>query len=239
MWGPAVKRLTFGGDAYLVMSFFDGTFVEAEFAPPEPRRRRWRGDSNDTLGIPVPFADFLVHNDDLAIMVTGLVAFPAGFLVNIVSISRFERPKGPVHMIGHGAGARPRDAERGLRFGMAFSDGTKLPAHLLRPAGTPGQPMLQPRGGRGGGRRFAQGYWCQPLPPPGPVRFVCRWLDQGIEEVALVLEARDILDAAAHATTIWPDDMDLPEEDHDEGENLGGSFSSYPVPAKRSQRPDQ
>lgn len=132
-------------DAYLVMSFFDDTVAEPEFAPPEPRRRRWRGDSNDTLGVPVPFADFLVRNDDIAIMVTGLVAFPAGFLVNIVSISRFEPPKEPMHMIGHGAMGRFGGTGRGFRFGIALSDGTKLTEHLprARPSGVASQPLLQ------------------------------------------------------------------------------------------------
>ncbi len=206
------------------MSFFDDTFAEPEFAPPEPRRRRWRGDSNDTLGVPVLFADFLVRNDDIAIMVTGLVAFPAGFLVNIVALSRLDPAREPMHVFGHGAGPRLRDAERGFRFGIAFSDGTKVTGHLHRPAGAPGQPSLQPRGGGSGGRRFAQGYWCQPLPPPGPVRFVCRWLDQGVEEVALELEARLILDAAAHATTIWSDDIDLTEDDERASRASGSGF---------------
>ena len=200
-------------DAYLVMSFFDDTVAEPEFAPPEPRRRRWRGDSNDTLGVPVPFADFLVRNDDLAIMVTGLVSFPAGFLVNIVSISRFEPPKEPMYMIGHGAMGRFGGTGRGFRFGIALSDGTKLTEHLprARPSGVASQPLLQGRGGGSSGRRSSQGYWGQPLPRPGPVRFVRRWLDQGIEEAALELDAGLILDAAAKAITIWPEDIDLPD----------------------------
>jgi hypothetical protein len=210
------------------MSFFDDSTDVPEFAPPEPRRRRWRGDSNDTLGVPVPIADFLVRNDDIAIMVTGLVAFPSGFLVNIVSISRFDPPRESMHMIAHGAMGRFGGTGRGFRFGIGFSDGTKLTEHLprARPSGVPGQPLLQGRGGGSGGRRSSQGYWCQPLPPAGPVRFVCRWLDQGIDEAALELDARLILDAAAHATTIWPDDIDLPEETDQAGRASGSGFWS-------------
>ncbi len=65
-------------DAHLAMSFFDETADVPAPDRPKPTRRRWRGDSNDTLGLPVPFADFLVRTDDLAIIVTGLVAFPEG-----------------------------------------------------------------------------------------------------------------------------------------------------------------
>jgi hypothetical protein len=55
---------------------------------------------------------------------------------------------------------------------------------------------------------------------------VCRWLDQGIDEAALELDARLILDAAAHATTIWPDDIDLPEETDQAGRASGSGFWS-------------
>jgi hypothetical protein len=70
-----------------------------------------------------------------------------------------------------------------LRVGVQFADGrtaTSIGGHD-RPVGGPAMWPLagggQGRGGRGGAgeSRFHQGYWISPLPPPGPVGFVCEW----------------------------------------------------------------
>jgi len=49
------------------------------------------------------------------------------------------------------------------------------------------------------------------------MRFVCRWLSQGIEEVSTEMDAQVILDAATRAIPIWPEDIDLPEDDEGAG----------------------
>ena len=68
--------------------------------------------------------------------------------------------------------------------------------------------MLFPDGGGGGGRRYDMRYWVWPLPPPGPVAFVCEWPAFGIPESRAELDARLILDAAARAVESWPEDGD-------------------------------
>jgi hypothetical protein len=57
------------------------------------------------------------------------------------------------------------------------------------------------------------------------MRFVCRWLAQGIEEVSTELDAQVIPDAAALAVPIWPEDIELPE-DEDPPETLKNVWSS-------------
>jgi hypothetical protein len=49
------------------------------------------------------------------------------------------------------------------------------------------------------------------------MRFVCRWLAQGIEDVSTELDAQVILDAAARAIPIWPEDIDFPEDEEQPG----------------------
>jgi hypothetical protein len=49
-------------------------------------------------------------------------------------------------------------------------------------------------------------YWVWPLPPPGPVEFVCEWPLHGIAESRGALDAQLIVDAAARAIPLWPDD---------------------------------
>src|SRR2546430_3515945 len=76
------------------------------------------------------------------------------------------------------------------------------------PDAEPTGPVLFPDGGGGGGRRYDMRYWVWPLPPPGPVAFVCEWPAFGIPESRAELDARPILDAAARALGLWPEDGD-------------------------------
>jgi hypothetical protein len=49
-------------------------------------------------------------------------------------------------------------------------------------------------------------YWVWPLPPAGPVTFICQWSALGIEESRGEIDARLILDAAGRAVQLWPQD---------------------------------
>jgi hypothetical protein len=49
-------------------------------------------------------------------------------------------------------------------------------------------------------------YWVWPLPPPGPVTFVCEWPAHGIGESRADVDARLIREAAVRAVPLWPDD---------------------------------
>jgi len=44
-----------------------------------------------------------------------------------------------------------------------------------------------------------------PLPPAGPLEFVCEWSALGIPETRAVVDAQLILDAAGHSTQLWPE----------------------------------
>jgi hypothetical protein len=61
-----------------------------------------------------------------------------------------------------------------------------------------------PGGGHGGGRQSRQEFWVWPLPPPGPVAFVCEWPSYGIPESRVEVEAASIRAAASKAIEIWP-----------------------------------
>lgn len=63
---------------------------------------------------------------------------------------------------------------------------------------------LVPAGGHGGGRHSRQELWIWPLPPPGPVAFVCEWPRYGIPETRVEVEGAVIRDAAGRAEEIWP-----------------------------------
>lgn len=92
---------------------------------------------------------------------------------------------------------------------MQFADGS-IVTNLSRrpfpePDGEPTGPLLVESGGGGGGRRYDFSYWIWPLPPPGPVTFVCQWPAYGIEESRAQIDARRLLDAAERSVELWPE----------------------------------
>lgn len=177
----------------------------------EPRREPWRGTAEDTLGIPVPFADVLARSEEVAVLVSGIVAFPAGFSLSIVLLSRLNPPPQPFAPFVHRYPGMP-EVRGPFRFGLGFADGAKLFAERGPwPLMVQGQYTLRPQGGGGGGRSWRQGFFCQPLPPPGALQLVCEWPAYDIPESRLEVDAKVILDAADRARPIWPEDKGLPE----------------------------
>jgi hypothetical protein len=195
--------------------FSDVEPPEDAYREPEPRRVRWRGDPDDTAGVPIPQRPLLIQNEQVAIIASGFFAYPAGFTFSVVTLSRLS--PAPPQFGSHPLGARSRGGPRGgeLRFGLGFADGSKALSsqYPVSPSGEISLRMLRSRGGGGGGRKWQQEFWCEPLPPMGSMAFVCEWRDCGVPETSIDVDATAFLDAASQATTLWPEDVDLPEDD--------------------------
>jgi hypothetical protein len=144
----------------------------------EPRRERWSGHSHDTIGVPVPLVVALAHTENVAVMVSGVMAFPAGFSFSLLTFARMQSVGMPPALMGmRHHGPSPYDEDSVLRFGLRFADGTKV-TNLDDFGGLPGQSQrrsLMPQGGGGGGRKYSQSFWCEPLPPDVEMVFVIAW----------------------------------------------------------------
>jgi hypothetical protein len=169
-----------------------------------------------TVGLDV----ILVRRPDLVIWVADALAFPSGLSFGL-NVQRRERsdetrragavPTAPLFF-------GPADPD-GPRFGLRLADGRKVVVQRLgdmKPfLRKPDRPILRPRSGSGGGHASRAEMWLWPLPPPGPLTFVCARAAEGVDETSAQIDAAPILAAAANAVEMWPDDRPLPPSEDD------------------------
>lgn len=175
------------------------------------------GPPENVLGAAVALRLLLARTPNVAVAITDAVVYPAGFELTLAVRTR--NVAGPLHDVDfHLPRARRRrdDAEippEFLRFGIQFSDGAKATNFGRGALGAPGdappsRPLLWQRGGRGGARSWEWRYWVWPLPPPGPLAFVCEWPAEGIPLTRKEIDAAAILEAAEQVETLWEDEGD-------------------------------
>jgi len=90
---------------------------------------------------------------------------------------------------------------------VQFADGTKATntGGVGYDQDPPPGPVMFSGGGGGGGGQWRQTEWVWPLPPSGPLTFVCEWPAAQIPLTRTTLDAQAILDAAARAEIIFPE----------------------------------
>lgn len=110
-----------------------------------------------------------------------------------------------------------------LRFGIEFADGQRASNVGGRghSQGEPAGPVLWGMGGGGGGGRWHQDFWVWPLPPAGPLSFVCEWPAAGIALTRVEIDGQLLIDAAGRAREMFAN----PATSHAHG-TWGGSWSS-------------
>jgi hypothetical protein len=186
-----------------------GFFPPVPAPPPEPPDSRlppWAAPPENERGVIVPLQIDLARTDGVSLVVVALVAYSSGFVVMLAlrqRIRRDPRDRRPGPFSSHG------QREDDLRFGLQFSDGTKATtARGPRPGEDrePAEPLLMLRGSRGTGRTTETELWVSPLPPPGPLVYVCEWRAAGIPLTRHEGTAEPILEAAARVEELWPDE---------------------------------
>jgi hypothetical protein len=186
------------------MGFFDDMPVPG--SPPPRAHHPWEPPDAELPGI-VPIGTLLLaRTGQVAVAVTGLSVFSAGIEIFLTARIRPSAEHPEEHLPGG-----PRDlaaSRRSFRFGLQYSDGGKAagspgdrPDRDSEPAG----PVLFPFAGGGGPHSFISRWWTWPLPPGGPLEFVCEWPAFGIPESRAGIDGQLILDAAQRSIRLWPE----------------------------------
>jgi hypothetical protein len=188
------------------MGFFDD--VPALPPEPPPPHHPWDPPEAELPGI-VPIDTVqLGRTEQVAVAITGISAYSAGFEIFVTARIRPGADGGSREGMP-GPPGDPAAARRSFRFGLQLADGVKvIGQHRGRGPdqdSEPAAPILRTfMGGGGPHSRFSR-WWAWPLPPAGPLEFVCEWPGLGIPETRAAIDAQLIVAAAGRSIRLWPE----------------------------------
>ncbi len=178
-----------------------------------PVQPEWVGPPDNVIPGALPLELLLAASKTVVVALRGRAAYPTGFefdlVVRLRALAPADEPSTSQYLV-----VSPEEVTNGrlpprfLRFGLEFSDGrkvTNLPRAGPRLIAHPGVgPILWGRDGSGSSLAWRQAYWVWPLPPPGPLKFVCAWPAFEIPESTASVDGARVIDAAQRATVVWP-----------------------------------
>lgn len=211
------------------MSFFDDLPSPAE----RPRRTKpvppaWAAPPSDELPAVVPVGRFLYRSATMMMAVKNVDVFSTGCQIDVVwSVRRGEDDTDiewsritdqcfnrSAFQFSGGAGHTG-----GLRFGVAYPDGSKATTAPPSPGLFDGTervkgPLLIMTGGGGGSGNddevsSSTRFWLWPMPGNGDVRFVAQWNDLGMKETSIVISGDHLAKAAARVQKYWDPQDDI------------------------------
>lgn len=227
------------------MSFFEPPPSPPPSPPELPPRRSWHGPPDNAVGRTVALNLVLGRSDKAALWIASATVYPEGFEFDVELRHRLDDGEVEHPFFMHHPRRRRQQTEGQLdpdlvRFGIEFADGRKAtnlgsrpPFPLPGDPDTPPEgPVLSPsRGGGGGGGRWHHGFWAWPLPPEGPLTFVCEWPAANIAEARSEIDSALIRDAAAEVVELWPEREQAP--------GAVGGGSQYTMLQRVQSRPAQ
>lgn len=158
--------------------------------------RPWDPPQTQFPGI-VPIKTLLFDRSDrAAIAITSMSAYTNGFEF---VVTRLIRPGTP------GWDQEPFAAHRSFEVSLQLSDGRTVSTGKPPGDAEPAAPFLRMNGGGGSSHYNQSRWWAWPLPPSGPLEFICQWPTLGISETRVSIEAELILGAARRSVQAWPE----------------------------------
>jgi hypothetical protein len=175
--------------------------------PPEPRPHRvprpWDPPEAEFPGIvPINTLQF-GRSEQAAIAITGISAYSNGFEVSVTCLIRPGAPGFDAEV------PTPRGmllAHESFQISLQLSDGSKVISGRSHGDSEPTGPILRPHSGSGTSHYQLSRWWAWPLPPSGPLEFICQWPTLGTGETRVGIDAQLILDAARRSVRLWPED---------------------------------
>lgn len=144
------------------------------------------------------------RSGDAAVAITDLSAYSNGFEI---FVTRLIRPGAP-GIDDDPVPVTPRTglaAREPFQISLQLSDGSQVVSGRPRGDSEPAGPILRLRGGGGTSHYQLLQWWAWPLPPSGPLEFICHWPTLGIGETRVRIDAQVILDAAQRGIRLWPE----------------------------------
>jgi hypothetical protein len=173
--------------------------------PPRPSLQRrvprpWDPPQTEFPGIvPINALQF-DRSERAAAAITGMSAYSNGFEIFVTCLIAPGAPgfdtEPPSGMLAHGS----------FQIGLQLSDGRKIMSARPQGDSEPAEPILRPRGGGGTSHYQLSRWWAWPLPPAGPLEFICQWPTLSTGETRVGIDAQLILDAARQSVRLWPED---------------------------------
>ncbi len=177
----------------------------------------WLQPPESELGVAVPVREVLASDTGVVIALIDCVAFSTGFEF-VVAVRSKEDLDSQQMGFGMPPSGDAEQSEKGLQIGIQFADGgtavtgghpgpefmaqLKMHAEGRDPASSDG-PILAPRSGGGGGKRWDFRYWVWPLPPEGNLTFTCEWAAQKLAPTRHEVDAAEIRRAGTSSMTLW------------------------------------
>jgi hypothetical protein len=154
----------------------------------------------------------IAASEDHAVVMEGIACYPSGLSFELRTVGLYyydhEFNEYEPSMGSWVRRAGEKELPPGLlRFGVEYSDGQKATTleadHGWHRSEDDGRLRLQLGGGGGGGATWSWRIWITPLPPDGPVVFVCEWPAFGIEETRKSIPGSRFRRAAERARGIF------------------------------------
>jgi hypothetical protein len=142
------------------------------------------------------------RSEQTAVAITGISAYSKGFEFFVTHLIRPDAPgfdQDPVPGMPRGMLAE----RQSFQISLQLSDGRIVISGRPPVDAEPTEAILRSRGGGGTSHYLLMRWWSWPLPPSGPLEFICQL---GTSEARVGIDAQLILDAAQRSIRVWPQD---------------------------------